>query len=98
MRLGILNMRHLIIGQVGIKIIISITGGEESNPLQRICFNQDGRAQFCKNKCDKSSNFAVNTKHAIKEQSQSQSRFESEVGEGFQLIDLTFLVEQLRRG
>ena len=27
MRLGILNMRHLIVGQVGIKIIPSITGG-----------------------------------------------------------------------
>ena len=57
------------------------------------------KGQFCKqNKCDKSSNFAVNTKHAIKEQSQSQSCFESEVGEGFRLIDLSFLVEQLRRG
>ena len=33
MRLGIINMRHLIIGQVGIKIITSIKGGEESNPL-----------------------------------------------------------------
>ena len=46
MRLGILNMRHLIVGQVGIKIITSITGDgdEESNPLQRICLNQDGRA------------------------------------------------------
>ena len=44
MRLGILNMRHLIVGQVGIKIITSITGGEESNLLSRICFNQDGRA------------------------------------------------------
>ena len=44
MRLGILNMRHLIVGQVGIKIITSITGGDESNPLWRICLNQDGRA------------------------------------------------------
>ena len=44
MRLGILSMRHLIVGQVGIKIITSITGDEESNPLQRICLNQDGRA------------------------------------------------------
>ena len=26
MRLGILNMRHLIVGQVGIKIITSFTG------------------------------------------------------------------------
>ena len=55
--------------------------------------------QFCKqNKLDKSSNFAVNAKHAIEEQSQSQSCFESKVGEGFQLIDLSFLTEQLRRG
>ena len=44
MRLGILNIPHLIGGQVGIKIITSITGGEQSNPLQRICLNQDGRA------------------------------------------------------
>ena len=44
MRLGILNMRHLIVGQVGIKIITSITGGEESNPLQRIYLNQDEKA------------------------------------------------------
>ena len=33
MRLGILNMRDLIVGQVGIKIITSKTEGEESNPL-----------------------------------------------------------------
>ena len=44
MRLGILNIRHLIVGQVGIKIMASVTGGKESNPLQRICLNQDGRA------------------------------------------------------
>ena len=44
MRLGILNVRRLIVGQVGIKIITSITGGEESNPLKRICLDQDGRA------------------------------------------------------
>ena len=44
MRFGILNMRHPIVGQVGIKIITSITGSEESNPLWRICLNQDGRA------------------------------------------------------
>ena len=42
MRLGILNMRHLIVGQVGVKIITSVTGGKESNTLQRICLNQDG--------------------------------------------------------
>ena len=33
LHLGISNMYHLIVGQVGIKIITSITGGEESNPL-----------------------------------------------------------------
>ena len=33
MHLGILNMRHLIVGQVGIKIITSITGGKKSNTL-----------------------------------------------------------------
>ena len=33
LHLGISNMHHLIVGQVEIKIITSITGGEESNPL-----------------------------------------------------------------
>ena len=33
MRLGILNMRHLIVDQVEIKIITSITGNKESNTL-----------------------------------------------------------------
>ena len=56
------------------------------------------KGEFCKqNKLDKSSNLAVNAKHAIEEQSQSQSCFESKVGEGFRLIDLSFLIEQLRR-
>ena len=31
-------MPHQIVGQVG------IAGGKESNPLQRICLNQDGTA------------------------------------------------------
>ena len=44
MRLGILNMPHQIVGQMGIKIKTPITGGKESNPLWRICPNQDGRA------------------------------------------------------
>ena len=44
MRLGILNMPHQIVGQVGIKIKTSITGGKQSNLLWRICLNQDGRA------------------------------------------------------
>ena len=48
MRLGILNMRHLIVGQVGIKIITSIIGGKESNTLWRICLNQDGSASPAK--------------------------------------------------
>ena len=39
LHLGISNMHHLIVGQVGIKIITSITGGEESNLLWRICLS-----------------------------------------------------------
>ena len=88
-------MLHLIVGQVGIKIITSITGCEESNSLPQPRWKD----QLCKqNKLDKSSNFAVNAKHAIEEQSQSQSCFESKVGEGFRLIALSFLIKQLRRG
>ena len=94
-------MRHLIVGQVGIKIITSRTGGEESNQVQRTCLNQDGKTSSA-NKISltnlKASNFAVNSKHAIEEQSQSQSCFESKVGEEFRLIALSFLIEQLRRG
>ena len=100
-RLGILNMSHQIVGQVGIEIKTSITGGKESNPLWRICLkprNQDGRAgQFCKqNKLAKSANFVskFKAKHAIEEQSQcleeSQNCFESKVGEGFRFVDLIF--------
>ena len=37
-------MPHQIVGQVGIKIKTSITGGKESTPLWRICLNQDERA------------------------------------------------------
>ena len=49
------------------------------------------KGQFFKqNKLDKSSSFTVNAKHAIEGQSQSQSGFESKVGEGFRLIDLSF--------
>ena len=43
MRLGILNIPDQIVGLVGIKIKTSITWGKESNLLQRICLNQDGR-------------------------------------------------------
>ena len=50
------------------------------------------------NEVDKSSNFAVIAKHPIEEQSQSQSCFESKVGEGLRLTDLSFLIERLRRG
>ena len=42
---------------------------------------------YKQNKLDKSSNFAVNAKHAIEEQSQSQSCLESKVGAGFRPID-----------
>ena len=49
MRLGIVNMRHLIVGQVGIKIIIFITEGKKSNTLWRICLNQ-GRSASPANK------------------------------------------------
>ena len=49
------------------------------------------KGQFCKqNKLDKSSNFTVNAKYAIEGQGQSRSCFESKVGEGFRLIDLSF--------
>ena len=41
-------MPHQIVSEVGIKIKSSITGGKESNPLQRICLNQDGRASSVK--------------------------------------------------
>ena len=44
MRLVILSMRYLIGGQVGIKIITSITGGKKSNTLKRICLSQGGSA------------------------------------------------------
>ena len=36
-------MTHPIVGQVGIKIKTFVTGGKESNPLKRICLNQDGK-------------------------------------------------------
>ena len=46
------------------------------------------KCQSCKqNKLDKFSNFAVNAKHVVEEQSQSQSCFESKVGmKGSQLL------------
>ena len=44
MCLGTLNIPQQIIGQVGIKIKMSVTGGKESTPLQRIYLNQDGKA------------------------------------------------------
>ena len=57
------------------------------------------KGQFCKkSKLDKFSNFAVQAKHAIEGESQSQSCFESKVEGGFRLIDLSFFIEQLRRG
>ena len=47
MRLGILNVRHLIVGQMGIKIITSITGMRNQT---RCSLNQDGRASSAANK------------------------------------------------
>ena len=40
MRLGMLNVCHLIVGQMGIKIITSITGMRDQT---RCSLNQDGR-------------------------------------------------------
>ena len=96
MRLGILNMPHQIVGQVGIKIKTSMTGNMSQSRW---------KGQFCKqNKLAKSANFVskFKAKHATEEQSQcleeSQSCFESNVGEGFRFIDSNFLIEQLRKG
>ena len=47
MRLGILNVRHLIVGQMGIKIITSITGMRNQT---RCSLKQDGRASSAANK------------------------------------------------
>ena len=70
MRLGILNMRHLIIGQVGIKIVTSIMGLGIKLIVDNIP-QQRWKGQLCKqNNLDKSSNFPVNAKHAIEEQSE----------------------------
>ena len=41
--------------------------------------------------CKQSSNFAVNAKHAMEKQSQSQSCFESKVGEGFRAVEKRLL-------
>ena len=95
-------MPHQIVGQVGIKIKTSITGGEESNPLWRICLNQDGRASSVNKISLPNLPILFKAKHAIEEQSQClenhKNCFESRVGEGFRFIDLNFLIEQLRRG
>ena len=60
------------------------------------------KGQFCKqNKLAKFAN-QFKAKHAIEEQSQyleeSQNCFESQVAEGLRFIDLSFSIEQLRRG
>ena len=88
MRLGILIMRHLIAGQVGVKIITSVTGGKESNTYVVENMPQPRwKCQSCKqNKLDKLSNFAVNANHAIEEQSQSRSCFESKDGERISFV------------
>ena len=98
MRLGILNMPYQIVGQVGIKIKPSITGGKESTLLWRICLNQDVRASSV-NKISLP-NLPIlfpNLKltHATEKQSQcleeSQNCFESKVGEGFRAVEKRLL-------
>ena len=105
MRLGILNMPHQNVGQVGIRIKTSITGGKESTLVVENMSQSSWKDQFCEqNKLAKSANFVSKfiAKHAIEEQSQcleeSQNCFGSKVGEGFRVVDLNFLIEQLRRG
>ena len=90
MCLGIINMPHQIVGQVGIK---SITRSKESN----LCLNQDRRASSVK--LDETRKIFVSkfkAKHDIEEQSQcleeSQNCFESQVAEGFRFIVLNFLL------
>ena len=84
-------MRHLIIGQVGVKIITSVTGGGgEGGGIKHVVENMPQsrwKCQSCKqNKLDKLSNFAVNGNHAIEEQSQSRSCFESKDGERISFV------------
>ena len=97
MHLRLLHMPDQIVGQVGIKIKISITGGSISNLMKRICLNQDWKASSV-NKISLS-NLPIlvskfKAKHAIEEQSQcleeSQNCFESKIAEGFRFIDLNF--------
>ena len=62
MCLGILNIPHHIVGQVGIKIKTSITGGKELTPLWRMSQSR-WKGQFCKqNKLAKSANFVFKLK------------------------------------
>ena len=61
-------MPHQIVGQVGIKIKTSITGGKESENMSQSRW----KGQFCKkNKLAKSANFVskFKAKHAVEEQS-----------------------------
>ena len=87
MRLGILNVRHLIVGHMGIKIITSITGMRNQT---RCSLNPDGRASSAVNKISLTNLPAGNARHAKEQKSQSQSCFENKVGEGFRLIDFEF--------
>ena len=71
-------------GQVGIKIITSITGGKGIKHVAENMPQPRWKCQSCKqNKLD---NFSVNAKHTIEEQSQSQSCFESKVGERISFV------------
>ena len=65
-------MPHQIVGQVGIKIKTSITGGKESIPVVENMSQSRRKGQFCKqNKLAKSTNFVskFKAKHAVEEQS-----------------------------
>ena len=74
-------MCHLIIGQVGVKFITSVTGARNQTHCREYASTKIKVLVLQTNKLDKLSNFAVNTNHAIEEQSQSRSCFESKDGE-----------------
>ena len=69
-------MPHQIVGQMGIKIKNSITGGKESTPVLANMSQSRQKAQFCKqNKLAKSANFVskFKAKHAINRRTKSMS-------------------------
>ena len=70
-------MSHQIIGQVGIKIKTSLTGGKESIPVVENMSQSRWKGQFCKqNKLAESANFVskFKTKHATDKQCLEESK------------------------